>query len=579
MVRFFRDGGRRLANNSFHLELNRLRELATGFADANPALAPLLNGSMTDPDVERLLDAVAFNNDLLERKLRVDFPKLIHQLADIILPHYLRPVPATTVIGFTPKPNLEQPVTIPAGSQLSSAPVNGTPCGFTTTVDLEIHPLVLRDAAVIQASGRNAEIRLSLTSTAQSLLSWQPRSLRLFLAGDRASATELYQLLRLHIKRIVVTPSDGGAGVILPPECLKPEGFDDCEVLFPYPLQAFSGYRLIQEYFHLPEKFLFFELSGWERWLHRGKGNHFTVSFELGDVPSVLPRIGQGSFALHAVPAVNIFPHDADPIQINHHVSRYRIRPSGSAPVHYRVVSVDGIRGYCRDSCRERTYVPFDLFSSDNIEAPVYYTNRERSRGRDDFETHVSVAFPAGVPFPDKETLSISLTCTNGTLPESLRIGDICVPSATIPESVTFRNVTPVNPGYPPFLGPDLLWRLTCHLYLNHVSLESVEHLRTLLQLYVPHGGPESANLKRISGIEEIQVLPSECRVAGDILRGSEFRMEVRQDHFAGPGDLYLFGCVIDRFLAEYASINSYTKLVMGEVLKGERYQWPIRQV
>ncbi len=108
MVRFFRDGGRRLTKNSFQLELSRLRELAAGFADANPALAPLLNGSMTDPDVERLLDAVAFHNDLLERKLRVDFPKLIHQLADIILPHYLRPIPATTVIGFTPKPNQEQ---------------------------------------------------------------------------------------------------------------------------------------------------------------------------------------------------------------------------------------------------------------------------------------------------------------------------------------------------------------------------------------------------------------------------------------------------------------------------------------
>ncbi len=429
----FRDGGRRLTKNSFHLELSRLRELAAGFADANPALAPLLNGSMTDPDVERLLDAVAFHNDLLERKLKVDFPKLVRQLADIVLPHYLQPIPATTVIGFTPKPNQEQSVTIPAGTQLSSAPVNGTPCCFTTTVDLDIHPLVLRDATIIQTSGRNAEIRFSLTSTAQSLSHWQPRSLRLFLAGDRASATELYQLLRLHVTKIVVTPSDGGAGVTLPPECLKPEGFDDGEVLFPSPLQAFSRYRLIQEYFHLPEKFLFFELSGWERWLHRGEGNHFTVSFELDDVPSVLPRIGQGSFVLHAVPAVNIFPHDADPVHINYHASRYRIRPSGSAPAHYRLLSIDRIRGYCRESCRERTYVPFDLFSSDNIEAPVYNATREMARGSDDFDTHISVAFPTGVPFPDKETLSISLTCTNGTLPESLRIGDICVPSPAYP--------------------------------------------------------------------------------------------------------------------------------------------------
>jgi len=568
-----------LTKNSFHVELSRLRELAAGFADANPALAPLLNGAMTDPDVERLLDAVAFHNDLLEQKLRVDFPKLIRQLADIILPHYLRPIPATTIIGFTPKPNQEQSVTIPAGSQLTSAPVNGTPCCFTTTVDLEIHPLVVREAAFRQTSGRKAEIRLSLTLTGQPLSLWQPRNIRLFLAGDRASATELYQLLRQHVKKIAITPSEGGAGVTLPPECLKPEGFDECEALFPYPLQAFPGYRLIQEYFHLPEKFLFFELSGWERWQHRGESSNFTVSFELDDIPSVLPRIGQGSFVLHAVPAVNIFPHDADPIHINHRGSRYLIRPSGPAPDHYQILSLDRVQGYSRESSRERSYVPFDLFSLDNFEAPVYHAGREKSQGRDAFDTHISVVFPSGIPFPDKETLSIGLTCTNGTLPESLRIGDINIPSPTIPESVSFRNITPVNPGYPPFLEPDLLWRLTCHLYLNHMSLGTAERLRTLLQLYVPHGGPESANLKRISGIEKISVLPSECRVAGEILRGSEFRMEVRQDHFAGSGDLYLFGCVIDRFLVEYASLNSYTKLVMNEVLRGESCQWPIRQV
>jgi len=303
------------------------------------------------------------------------------------------------------------------------------------------------------------------------------------------------------------------------------------------------------------------------------------VSFELDDIPSVLPRIGQGSFVLHAVPAVNIFPHDADPIHINHRGSRYLIRPSGPAPDHYQILSLDRVQGYSRESSRERSYVPFDLFSLDNFEAPVYHAGREKSQGRDAFDTHISVVFPSGIPFPDKETLSIGLTCTNGTLPESLRIGDINIPSPTIPESVSFRNITPVNPGYPPFLEPDLLWRLTCHLYLNHMSLGTAERLRTLLQLYVPHGGPESANLKRISGIEKISVLPSECRVAGEILRGSEFRMEVRQDHFAGSGDLYLFGCVIDRFLVEYASLNSYTKLVMNEVLRGESCQWPIRQV
>ncbi len=91
-------------------------------------------------------------------------------------------------------------------------------------------------------------------------------------------------------------------------------------------------------------------------------------------------------------------------------------------------------------------------------------------------------------------------------------------------------------------------------------------------------GGPVTANLKRIAGIVDVSVVPGESLVSGVSLRWIEIRLKVRQDHFAGPGDMYLFGCVLDRFLAEYASINSYTRLVMDEILRGESCQWPIRQ-
>jgi type VI secretion system protein ImpG len=580
--RLVRVGGKGLTRKLFHIELSRLKELAAEFADANPALAPLLSGPMTDPDVERLLEAVAFQNGLLGRKLGVDFPELIQKLAQLILPHYLRPVPANTIIAFTPKPSLGQSVTVPAGTQLASAPVDGTSCRFTTTCDLEIHPLELTDAAIVQTSDRAAEIRLSFTLHGLSLSQWRPQSLRLFLAGDRASATELYQLLSLHVTRIVLAPMPGGTAASIPPACLKLAGFDEREALLPYPPHAFPGYRLLQEYFNVPEKFLFFELTGWERWTQRGDGGQFTASFELDGLPSGLPRISRASFVLYAVPAVNIFSHDADPVHIDHHTSRYLIRPSGPNPSHYQIFSVDRVTGFSRETGRERCYAPFELFHDESPEDPIYHVNLEQSPVRAGFDVHLSVAFPGEGSFPEAETLSIELTCTNGTLPGSLRIGDICTPASTIPESVFFSNVTPVNPGVPPHLGHELLWQLTCHIYLNHVSLACAENLRTLLRLYVfqenSSNGPVTANLKRIAGIGEVSVLPGECLVSGVSMRGSEICLKVRQDHFAGTGDLYLFGCVLDHFLAGYASINSFTRLVMDEILRGGSYRWPMRQ-
>jgi type VI secretion system protein ImpG len=239
------------------------------------------------------------------------------------------------------------------------------------------------------------------------------------------------------------------------------------------------------------------------------------------------------------------------------------------------------VTGFSRKTGRERTYAPFELFAFDKPADPVFHTDLKKSPAREGFDVHLSVAFPPEVSFPETETLSIGLTCTNGNLADNLRVGDICVPISAIPEQVTFSNITPVNPGVAPPLGNDLLWRLTCHLYLNHASLESAERLRTLLQLYIFENdsvGPVAANRKRISGIEEVSITPGECMVEGISMRGSEIRLKVRQDHFAGAGDLYLFGCVLDQFLAEYASINSFTRLVIDEILRGRSQQWPIRQ-
>lgn len=571
-----------MTNPFFHAELNLLKELATEFALANPALAPLLDGSnRTDPDVERLLEAMAFQNAMLRRKLVSDFPELVHKLVNLILPHYLRPIPASTMIGFTQQATMGQSATIPAGTQLDSAPVDGTHCRFTTIAPVEIHPLEITDAAFVQQPGRGAEIRLSLELHGLPLSSWQPGKLRLFLAGEQAAACELYLLLSRHVTRIVLTPAEGGTACVLPISCLKPAGFAEDEELLPYPPHVFPGYRLLQEYFSTPQKFLYFDLSGWEQWQQRGEGTHFTISFELDSLPSGPQRVRRESFALHTVPAVNLFPHDADPISVSHRAGGYLVRPTGPNPAHCRVFSVDRVAGYARATAAERNYLPFELFCGDDSCEPAYHARLVQSQGQSGYDVQLGLAFPGEMPPADSEILSIALTCSNGSLPENLRIGDINQPLTPLPDFVTARNITPINPGQTLPLGPGLIHQLTSHLYLNQLSLERVEHLRTLLELYVfpsqRSGAQAAANLKRIAGIEALQVTAAEQLVAGIPMRGREIRIRVRQDHFAGAGDMYLFGCVLDHFLGCYGSINSYTRLEFYETLRGGTCQWPIR--
>ncbi|NVN91512.1 MAG: type VI secretion system baseplate subunit TssF [Desulfuromonadales bacterium] len=568
-------------NVFFEDELHILKELATEFSLANPALAPLLEGEMSDPDVERLLEAIAFQNAMLRRKLNVDFPELITKLTQLILPHYLRPIPASTVIAFTRIDSPGNSRLIPAGTQLASAPVDGTSCRFTTTSDVEVHPLELTDAHYSQQPGRAGHLCLSLQLRDSTLSRWKPERLSIFLNDDHATASELYLLLSSQVTRIIVTPGKGGAALALPPECLKAAGFAEKKALMPYPPHAFPGYRLLQEYFTTPDKFLFFELSGWEHWKYRGEGSSFSISFEMSGLTSGPPRIRRESFVLNAVPAVNIFSHQADPISIDHRASSYPVRPCGSDPAHFQVLSVDNVTGFCRETITERSYLPFELFAPDSSREPLYHAVQARTDRQGGFDVLLSVVFPGDIPPANAETLSIDLTCTNGTLPENLHIGDICLPVSDLPESVSFRNITAITPGLPPPLGPELLWKLTSHLYLNQLSLERVEYLRSLLELYVfPDNRSKAlvaANLKRIAGIESISITPSEQLVDGIIMKGREIRLGVRQDHFAGPGDLYLFGCVLDSFLGRYASLNTFTRLVINESMRGGSFQWPTR--
>lgn len=568
-------------NRHFQEELANLRELGEAFSKAHPAVAPMLSGSTADPDVERLLEGVAFLTALLREKLDDDFPEIIHELTRLIWPHYLRPIPSTTIVAFHPKPTVKEPVTIPAGVQISSVDVEGTHCLFETCYHVDLHPLRILEASYGEASGRPAAVKILLELMGPKLSDWQPKKLRLHLSGGYGDAADLYLLLRNHVKQIVVKPAQGGSALVLGPADLRPVGFSDDEQLIPYPGHSFPGYRVLQEYFVLPEKFLFLDLVGWERWHNRGEGTRFEICFELESLPFQVPRIRKERFVLGATPAVNVFAHDADPIRLDHQSTEYPIRPSGTHGHQYQVYALESVIGFVQGTAEQRTYVPFEVFNPKAESTPVYHVKLQKSPIEGGYKASLSVAYPKEAQGPSSETLSISLLCTNGSLPESLQVGDISVPTSSSPEFAQFENIRPPTANVLPPLGANLLWRLLSHLSLNYLSLGKAENLRALLELYI---FPETrdraaivANQRRIAGIDAVQTKASNRLVSGIMMRGQEIMIRLRQDHFASPGDLFLFGSVLDSFMGAYATMNSYTQFTIHEVLKGDRYRWPAR--
>lgn len=568
-------------NRYFQQELDNLKELGTAFSEAHPALAPMLGARSSDPDVDRLLEGVAFLTALLREKLDDEFPEIIHELVRLIWPHYLRPLPSASILAFTPKPMLKQSMTVPSGTRVASVPVEDTACVFQTCYPVEVHPLNLLEATFVETSGPSQAIRLVLELNGLNLDEWHPQALRFYLAGDYPAAADLYLLLRRHLKRIVIGAAGSDGAATLSPENLKPVGFGPGEGILPYPTNSFPGYRSIQEFFMLPEKFLFLDLTGWDQWRNRGQGNRFEIQFELDQILSPPPRIKTGDFILGATPIINIFPFDADPIRLDHRKTEYRVRPSGKKNHHYQVYSVENVVGFVQGTAEERVYTPFELFNPDSAGIPVYHIKTRNSPVRPGFDVFLSVAYPPESGTPVTETLSIELLCTNGFLAEEIRTGDIAVPTSNSPEQVAFKNLRPPTSNILPPLGTDLLWRLISHLSLNYASLSNTENLQALLNLYLfkDPRKPEAfvANQKRVAGIRDIASAGEDRLVSGIMMRGRSLRLEARQDHFAGPGDLFLFGSVLDHFLGGYASINTFTRLTLREVLTGETHQWPAR--
>jgi len=568
-------------NKYYQQQLQNLRELAQQFSKVHPAIAPLLSGPSSDPDVERLLEGVSFLTGLLQQKLDDEFPEIIHGLTDVIFPHYLRPVPSSSIVVFAPKPSLQETIEVPAGTSLGSIPVEGTKCIFRTCFDLEVHPLKLVLAELVQNPPNPNQIRLVLELSGPNLTQWQPRCLSFLLGGSYTQATDLFLLLTRYVRRIIIKAGQEGSQCILPPHFLLKSGFELQNSLLSYPAHAFAGFRLLQEYFILPHKFLFLELRGWENWQDRGESSRFEIVFELEHSPLAPPKIKADYIIPFATPVINLFAYESDPILLDPRLEKVRVRPATKRKEHFQVFSVDKVVGHKQGSVTSKEYSPLESFFRQDEDSSVYQVVRTRSPIDNSAETYLSFTFPARGPEPEEETLSLSLTCTNGTLPELLQLGDIRVQSSDSPGLLDFYNIIPPTSPLNPPLGKNTLWKLLSHLSLNFLPLADPRNLIDLLKLYISPEGRDrakiEANLKRIEGIVDFSVKPADRIVDGLIMRGQKIQLTVRQDHFAGIGDLFLFGSVLDLFFGIYSSMNTFTQFELIDNISGETFLWPVR--
>ena len=598
----------------YERELTFLRHMGAEFSQKYPKIASRLvlePDKCEDPHVERLLEAFAVLAARVHLKIDDAFPEITEALLSILYPHYLRPIPSMTVVEFELDPESGKSpagTRIPNGSTMQSKLVGGVPCKFRTCYDTTVWPLEVAAAEwktpdrlqpAIKAPDAAAALRVELKAWPDvELNKLQLDSLRFYLNGESNVVNAIYELLCANCTQIWVrdpTPHSRVRPVPLRPSAIHPVGFDEAEGMLPYPRRSFTAYRLLQEYFIFPEKFFFLDLQGLGAALKTGFKDRAELVFligpyEQGERKQMLELgITAKTFRTGCAPIVNLFQQTAEPILLDQRRFEYPITPDARRPNAMEIFSVDevvGVNPQTRDSV---TYEPFYSYRHATIrdrKQTFWIANRRSSVRRNDDGTEMSVTLVdlSNRPvLPESDTLTIRTTCTNRDLPSRLPFGDENgdFELETIGGVKRIVSLSKPTPALRPPTGRGVLWRLTSHLSLNYLSLtdEGKESLQEILKLYNFSGSTFSE--KQIDGIAALRSQKHFARVISEngisFARGTRVDLEVDEEQFVGGG-AYLFGSVIERFLALYVSLNSFSQLVLRtrqrkEVLR----EWPPR--
>ena len=581
-------------NKYYQDELNSLRELGAEFSEQNPGLSKFLSEEGDDPDVERLLEGFSFLSGRIRQKLEDDLPEISHSLINVLWPNYLRPVPSMSVLEFQPRKHvITSKKTIKKGAEVQSIQIDKVNCLFRTCTDVDIFPLeIMSVASRDRSDGSQMDIKIDLESgvAGEDL---DLKNLKFYLHDDqkRPVSRILYLWLFRYLEEIelhVEYRSGGPKHFTLNKKQLQAAGFEAKEALLPGTDDVFSGYRLIQEFFQLPEKFLFFNINDIGKYICEKNVSSFKLSFKFNRAFDGAIKIRKDNIRLHCTPIANLFARDADPILLEHNRNEYMVRPQTDNLSAMEVFSIEHVEAKVKGQSTRVNYLPFESFQHQlqytESQEHFYKLNARPSVLGEGLDYYISFHSQVEQDFYT-QTVSIDLLCTNRQLAQTLQADQITYETGNSPEFVQFSNITKATHSLVPPIASGLHWRLISNLALHYRSIASIEGLRTIVKLYdfasFVNRQSERTNKQMCEGIEVVETNTIDILKSGIPTMGLETTLTLRESKFGAKGiqgeaNMFLFASLLNRVFAQYASANSFHRLVVKASESGETYKWPI---
>ncbi|MFO1203031.1 MAG: type VI secretion system baseplate subunit TssF [Tabrizicola sp.] len=602
-------------------ELTHIRELATEFAALHPTVARNLSLDAVpcpDPYVERLLEGVAYLAARTRLKVDAESSRYVRNLLDELYPDLVCPAPAMTVAVLHPGPQVQTMLEghlVARGTRSVAAYREGisTRATYTTAQDVTLWPIAvdkvdyLQDKGAMNAAGLDradaeAAIRLTLTRVGPGSLSELSLD-RLdlwFIGGTRGGA--IFDALFGHGSSAIARAPKGPALPLTGPSLV---GVTDREGLLPRVRPSFEGYRLMREYFLMPDRFHFLRLDGLNPALRACTTGPCEVVVYLDTARPELSDIAAKDFRLFVTPLVNLFEKECNVIEIDGRSAAHVVHADRTRPRDFEIYRLTNVEDADSDG-PEAVVQPLYSVGQHRGSGLVYTTERRPRRpGEDEIrrgqtrttyagdDLFLSIARPADVTVTKAiRRLDIRALCTNRDLPIlddnpklSLETGD---PVGRIELIAPFRRPrASVASALPNVVSggesqlDDLAWRLIAQLSLNHLSLaepgQDAEPLRAMLDLYAGRGDPAIARHARsITRVRSRQVV-ERLGIPGPICfgHGVEITLDVDENTLAG-GSTLLLSALLNQLFARNAAINSFVRTKTHLMQRQEDVSWPM---
>ncbi len=634
MKKAFRD----IYNRELAILKERSTEFAQDYPGLADRLGGLMEENL-DPAVAGLLEGTAFLAARVQLKMRDEYRTFTHELLDQIFPDALAPTPSVMLVRAKPpydNSDLIKGLRFEPGEYLDARFADAdkrVSCRFSLSAPLSLWPLALTGSTYHGSVGPIGALGQEIANGTKAALEMElarvdvtgapgggPISdvdvdeLPIYLTGPMAEAIALYEQMHCACTRVSLRYLDANGDAVfkrLPAETIRQVGFDQSERLFPHNDRLFNGFAMLREAFVFPRKFLGFSLTGLREAFRNVNATRIKLVFEFTTSNQNLAnRLDVDHLSLHTAPAVNLFEEMSSQVRIDRKRHEFVVTPNSSPVTHFEIHHIkDVFAHYIGRQDKVRVHPLYALPPDGQDPRQVlYYTSRRKPRrvtlqekrlGTARFqylgtETYISIYDP-----PDEELaqrLQVRALCSNRHLPEYLPIAQgkddfylcqdqtialSCIAGPSPPR----ESVTEIETNAPHrATAGSTNWRLLSYLALNHFGLENrtgaegAEALREMLSMFADLSDNISeAQLQGLRSVETRPIVRTISHVDGyHPARGLEIVLTFDENEFEGSG-IILLGAVVDRFLAEYASVNSFTQCVIRSEQRGHIKTWPPR--